>query len=96
MMRPSRSNTISSIGRRSKLTKPELMIFWMPLLVSASAGPSSKPSRLSISAWFSTRAASPAGASAGSGSLVASAASVVAPQAAARSSSVPLIAPAAP
>ena len=56
MMRTSRSNTISSIGRRSYDTRPELMIFCMPVRASPSAGPLSKPSRLSISAWFSSRA----------------------------------------
>ena len=56
MMRTSRSNTISSIGRRSYETRPELMIFCIPVRFSPPAGPSSKPSRLSISAWLSTRA----------------------------------------
>lgn len=50
MMRTSRSNTISSIGRRSYETRPELMIFCMPVRASSPVGPESKPSRLSISA----------------------------------------------
>ncbi len=50
IMRTSRSNTISSIGRRSYDTRPELMICCIPVRLSPLSGPSSKPSRLSISA----------------------------------------------
>ncbi len=82
MMRTSRSNTISSIGSRSYDTSPELMIRCMPVRFSPSPGPSSKPSRLSISAWLSTRAGW-----AGAPPSSPASASVSAPQAAARSSS---------
>ncbi len=69
------------------------MIFCMPVRASPSEGPLSKPSRLSISDWFRTRAA--CALSTGASPSVSA---VSAPQAAASSSSVcsvvPLIGPA--
>ncbi len=66
------------------------MIRCMPVRCSPSDGPASKPRRLSISAWFSTRC----GVTVAADPAPSSPPSVSAPQAAASSSSVwlPLIA----